>query len=317
VPADAHAAEARFGLLYAFAALQQPEVGLSPAVFRQHLLRMQSRAKPATPSWSDFLAKVHGLDAYVAAACLENLTAGWESLFRAPAGRADRLLLDALRQRAARCYPHDVVRQEECVHDFWGHLLVAPREGSTPILERYDGLRPLVPWLIRVFHNRLISQLRAPQLRHEGLAEDDWLPAPEEESPSASRWEDAFIEAARAWLAELGDQELLLLGLLWRFRLSQREVAGLFRVHEGTISRQISKLRDQALEQMARRMQEAGWTGGDVQTYILREMESVLLDEPRLSLSALARLCNQRGLALPVRLASGHRALQPPVKLVE
>lgn len=301
MPAAAPAAEARFGLLFAFAALQQPEVGLTAAVFRQHLLRMQSRAKPATPSWPAFLAKVHGLDAFVAAACLENLTAGWESLFRAPAGRADRLLLDALRQRAARCYPYDTVRQEECVNDFWGHLLVAPRDGSTPILERYDGLRPLVPWLIRVFHNRLISQLRSPHLRHDGLAEDDWLAAPEEETPSASRWEEAFVEAARAWLADLGEQELLLLGLLWRFRLSQREVAGLYRVHEGTISRQISKLREQTLEQLGSRMQAAGWTGGDVQTYILREMESVLLDEPRLSLASLARLCRQQGLALPAR----------------
>ena len=94
---------------------------------------------------------------------------------------------------------------------------------------------------------------------------------------------------------------LLLLGLLWRFRLSQREVAGLYRVHEGTISRQISKLREQTLEQLGRRMQAAGWTGGDVQTYILREMESVLLDEPRLSLASLARLCRQQGLALPAR----------------
>ncbi|HMP04603.1 MAG TPA: sigma-70 family RNA polymerase sigma factor [Gemmatales bacterium] len=302
--------DARLGLLYAFASLQHPRLGLSMEGFRRRLEGMHARARPTLPSWSAFLAQVHVLDAYVAAACLENQTAGWECLFRAPAGRVDRLLIDALRQRAARCFPLDVVRQDESVADFWGHLLVAPREGSVPILQRYDGLRPLVPWLIRVFHNRLISQLRSPHQRVEALAEDDGLSEPPEETPSASRWEETFCEAARAWLADLPDDSLLLLGLLWRCRLSQREVAGLFKVHEGTISRQISKLRDQALDRLEAQMRSAGWTGDDVQAYILREMQSVLLDEARLALPELARLCQRRGLIVP-GLASPNGAGTP------
>lgn len=299
MPAAISAADARFGLLFAFASLQQPRIGLPATVYRRHLERMHRRASQLEPDWVRFLGKVHGLDAFVAAACLENLEAGWESLFRAPAGRADRLFIETLRQHAARCFPHDVGRQEECLQDFWGHLLVPPSDDSLPILERYDGLRPLIPWLIRVFHNRLISQLRGPYARHEGLGEDDWLPGPDEDGGSHSRWEETFLEAARAWLAQLNDQEMLLLGLLWRFRLSQREVAALFGIHEGTLSRQVSKLREQALGHLTRSMQAAGWTGDDLQGFVLREMWQVLLDEPRLSLPALAQLCARRGLAVP------------------
>lgn len=304
MPAANSAAEARFGLLFAFATLHQPRIALSAAAYRRHLERMHRRASQLVPDWASFLAKVHGLDAFVAAACLENLEAGWDSLFRSPAGRADRLLIDALRQHAARCFPRDVGQQEECLQDFWGHLLVPPSNGSLPILERYDGLRPLIPWLIRVFHNRLISQLRAPQARHDGLGEDDGLPDLDEDGMSHSRWEEAFIEAARAWLKQLPEQELLLLGLLWRFRLSQREVAALFGIHEGTLSRKVSKLRERALDHLTERLQAAGWTGDDLQTYVLREMGQVLLDEPRLSLPALAQLCVRQGVAIPSQPAS-------------
>jgi RNA polymerase sigma factor (sigma-70 family) len=262
---------------------------------------MHQRACRDEPDWASFLAKVYGLDAFVAAACLENLDAGWESLFAAPAGREDRLLIDALRQQAARCFPQDVGRQEECLQDFWGHLLVPPRDGSPPILERYDGLRPLIPWLIRVFRNGLISQLRGPHSRDESLPEDDWLPGSDEDGSSHSRWEETFIDAARAWLKQLSDQELLLLGLLFRFRLSQREVAALREIHEGTISRRVRKLREGALTFIATRMQAAGWTGDDLQTYVLRELGHVLLDEPRLSLPALAQLCDRLGVAPPAR----------------
>jgi hypothetical protein len=69
------------------------------------------------------------------------------------------LLVDALRARAVRLYPRDEERQEEAVADFWGYLIAGEKSGL-PILARYDGQRPLVPWLIRVFQNKHISELR-------------------------------------------------------------------------------------------------------------------------------------------------------------
>lgn len=294
----AAACDRTIAMLYAFAQMQRPGVPLPLAAFRRRLADMHERAKAAYPDWRGFLAALFPLDAYLAAACLENLPAGWETLFRARAGRDDRLLVDALRQRANRLFPGDEERQETAVNDFWGHLLLAPTEDSVPILKRYDGVRPLAPWLIRVFQNRLISQLRSPRERSESLAEDDLLPSPTVESGAKDRWHDLFAESARGWLSGLDSDQQLLLGLRWRFRLSQREIAEMMRVHEGTVSRQVAALRDDALHSIAKDLERGGWSGDDLEPYILSEMAGVLLDEPKLSLEELGRLLKARKLAL-------------------
>ena len=54
--------------------------------------------------------------------------------------------------------------------------------------------------------------------------------------------------------------------------MSQREVANLLGVHEGSISRQTDKLRDHALDAIGKRLVEDGWTGDDLEGYILAEM---------------------------------------------
>ena len=92
---------------------------------------------------------------------------------------------------------------------------------------------------------------------------------------------------------------LLILGLRLRYRLSQREVATLLGVHEGTISRQTTQLRDHCLEAISRRLLDEGWTGDDLSGYVLNEMGGLLLDEPRLSADSLARLLAARGKTLP------------------
>ena len=138
------------------------------------------------------------------------------------------------------------------MNDFWGHLLVPPSEGSLPILARYDGLRPLVPWLLRVFQNKNISHLRSPSQHAAGLVEDDQLESPvQTDERTSSVWHELFRDAARGWLSTLNNQEIVLLGLRWRYQLSQREAAQLLKVHEGTLSRQIDKLRDRCVEEIS------------------------------------------------------------------
>ena len=105
--------------------------------------------------------------------------------------------------------------------------------------------------------------------------------------------------AAREFFEELRDGELLILGLRLRYRLSQREVAGLLGVHEGTISRQTAQLRDRCLDHIGRRLVAEGWTGDDLSGFVLNEMGSLLLDEPRLSADHLAGLLAARGKDLP------------------
>jgi RNA polymerase sigma factor (sigma-70 family) len=165
-----------------------------------------------------------------------------------------------------------------------------------PILARYDGQRPLVPWLIRIFQNWHVSQLRH-RAGLQPLPESELaVPVPAE---ADGHWHEAFCLAAREWVGTLSDAELILLGLRLRYRLSQREVAHLLGVHEGTISRQTTQLRDRCLEQIGQRLLEEGWTGDGLSVFILNEMGSLLMDEPRLSADGLARLLAKKGKALP------------------
>jgi len=213
----------------------------------------------------------------------------------------DCLLVDALRARAVRLYPRDEERQESAVAEFWSHLLVADTEGSLPVLARYDGQRPLVPWLIRVFQNWHISQLRH-RAGIQALPEEDLaLPLPESEN---GQWHETFCQAARECMGELTDNELLILGLRLRYRLSQRDVAQLLGLHEGTISRQTTQLRDRLLDAIGQKLIEQGWTGEDLSGYVLNEMAGLLMDDPRLSADRLAALLAARGKKLPAVVES-------------
>src|SRR5579875_2827996 len=292
-------------LLYHFCRLRLPAVPLPLPVFARHLqhtferTRSKCAAKGETLRWELFVQRLHAVDWFLACACLEGYPNAWETLFAARAHRLDCLLIDALRLRAVRLFPRDPERQEGAVAEFWGYLLAGEREGSPPILARYDGQRPLVPWLIRVFQNKHLSELRH---RHglQPLPEDE---LGERDLPFANhgheRWYDEFRHAAREWLDGLPEQEVLILGLRLRYRLSQREVANLLCIHEGNISRQTTRLRDRCLEQIGDHLRALGWTGDDLSSFLFTEMDSLLLDEPRLSADRLAALLATRGKSPP------------------
>lgn len=292
--------QARLALLYHFCRLQLPAVALSLAATERHLRRTFELYQHKEPKadWDRFLDNLYPLDWFLASACLEGDGRAWETLFAARTSRADCLLIDALRARSARLYPRDEERQESAVTEFWSNLIVPPDNQGKPILARYDGQRPLVPWLIRVFQNWHISVLRH-RSGTQTLPEDDLVG----ELPVGpdGRWHEAFCLAARDWLAELDEAELLLLGLRMRYRLSQREVAHILGVHEGTISRQTTQLRDRCLERIGQRLIGEGWTGDNLSEFVMNEMGHLLTDEPRLSADQLATLLNARGVKIASR----------------
>lgn len=301
---------ARLAVLFHFCRFQLPSVKLPFETFRGHLLRTYQLFLPkaeGTLTWEKYLDGLYPIDWYLCCGCLENLNKAWEILFATRTGRGDVLLIDALRARAVRLYPKDEEKQENAVSDFWAHLIVSDSPNSLPILARYDGQRPLAPWLIRVFQNWHVSRLRVHS-HTQTLPEDDLgLPLPQKVE---DRWHELFREAAREWLSTLTDSETLLLGLRWRYRLSQRDVADLFSVHEGTISRQIDKLRDRCLDFIGKKLTHEGWAGDDLDAFILTEMGSLLVDEPRLTAENLKRLLAQKGKSLDP--AADELATAPP-----
>ena len=288
-------------LLYHFCRMRLASVALAAAAFEGHLRRayhlyQAKRAKAGQAvSWEAFLENLYPLDWFLASACLEGQTPAWEALFAARANRTDCLLIDALRMRAVRLFPRDEEKQDNAVAEFWGYLLAGERDGSVPILARYDGQRPLVPWLIRVFQNKHLSDLRHGRgvsiLPDEDLDERD-LPFA---NGGDERWHEEFRLAAHDWLTDLADEEVLILGLRLRYRLSQREVASQLGIHEGNVSKKTSRLRDHCLEVIGERLHQLGWIGDDLGSFVLKEMDSLLLDEPRLAADRLATLLAARG----------------------
>ncbi len=294
-------------LIYHFCRLRLPNLALSEDVFTRRLeenlqrLLTKTRKDSAAnnPDRSQLLQNLYPLDWFLACACLERLAPAWEMLFRTRANRTDILLIDALRARAVRLYPRQPERQEESVTDFWGYLLVGQREGSPPILARYDGQRPLVPWLLCVYQNKELSHLRRERgevaLPEDEVGEADlYLP-----QDSDAHWHEQFREAAREWFAELNDQEVLLLGLRLRYKLSQREVARILGIHEGNVTRKIDAVSKRCHERIGQSLRELGWTGEDLFGFIRKEMYSVLLEEPRLSVDRLAALLAAKGKTMP------------------
>jgi RNA polymerase sigma factor (sigma-70 family) len=296
-PADS----VRVGMTYHYCRIQFPALAIPEAAFREHLSRAIAIYIPKAEhpvTWSSFLDGLYALDWTVCCGCVAGLDRAWEVLFNTRTGRSDCLLVDALRARACRLYPRDEEKQESAVAEFWSHLIVPDAGGGKPVLMRYDGQRPIAPWLIRVFQNWHLSKLR----RHSGvtaLPDDDIaMPLPSG-TKTDTRWHEAFCLAARDWLGGMSDGERLILGMRWRYKMSQREVANLLGVHEGTISRQTDKLRDHALEEIGQRLVADGWTGDDLEGYILTEMGGLLVDDPRLSADQLGRLLNAKGKQLP------------------
>jgi len=311
--ADHPPSAVQISLLYHFCRLRLPRILLPASGFEQHLHRAFALARPKRlkvgedAGWDVFLERLYVLDWFLACSCLEGLTSAWEALFASRANRTESLLVDALRTRAVRLFPRNEERQEQAVAEFWGYLLAGEREGSVPILARYDGQRPLVPWLIRVFQNKHLSEFR-PGNHFQPLPDDDLhdrelaLPCHEQD-----RWYEEFRLVAREWLASLDDNQVLILGLRLRYRMSQRDVARLVGIHEGNVSKQTTKLSDACFAFIGQRLHELGWTGEDLSGFILKEMESLLLDEPRFSADRLAALLAQRGKAVPATLTEPAR----------
>ena len=77
-------------------------------------------------------------------------------------------------------------------------------------------------------------------------------------------------------------------------------MAGILDIHEGNVSRQTARLRDRCLEHVGEHLRRQGWTGDDLSGFVLKEMDSVLLDEPRLAADRLAALLAARGKSLTV-----------------
>ena len=116
---------------------------------------------------------------------------------------------------------------------------------------------------------------------------------------TTDRWHDVFVAAAHEWMDTVQEKELLILGLRIRYQMSQRDVAKVLEVHEGTLSRRTDALSEQWKKHISERMIAEGWDGDDLSGYVRTEMRNLLLDDPRLSVHNLANILASQGKSLP------------------
>ena len=285
--------------LYHFARLRLPRIRLAWDTFVSRLenayqrsVRTANHHKTIPPTRRDYAERIYGLDSYLCFGCMNQDKVAWELLFSTYT-QADTLLYEALRKHACRFFPRDRLLQEEKVHTFWGNLIICEKEGQTPILERYDGARPLVPWLITVFDHWVHSDKRKDQDWFDLDENTGGASIPPSEDAGNDIWHELFADAARAWLSTVHGRGLLVIGLMWVFQFRQREVGKLLKVHEGTITRIRQELDDQASEFIQAAMERQGWTGDDLTPYLHHEMGPILDADPRLSIPAMHALLHE------------------------
>lgn len=129
--------------------------------------------------------------------------------------------------------------------------------GAEPKISEFTGAGALGGW-VRVAALRIALNLKRSEARADAAAQESGEDAfGEQLGPELehlrSRYREAFTEALRAALGELSDRDRTLMRLYHLEALSLDAIAALYRVHLSTVSRWLSRAREQVAEATTRR----------------------------------------------------------------
>ncbi|WP_158625584.1 sigma-70 family RNA polymerase sigma factor [Corallococcus carmarthensis] len=132
--------------------------------------------------------------------------------------------------------------------------------GSEPKIAEFTGSGALGGW-VRVAALRIALNLKRSEARADTAAQDSVESAfGEQLGPELehlrSRYREAFTEAVRAALGQLSDRDRTLMRLYHVEALSLEAIAALYRVHLSTVSRWLSRAREQVAETTTRQLCE-------------------------------------------------------------
>ena len=297
-------------ILYHLGRLTWPDLPVSSDEFGKHVSRSLAVGKSRQTGeyqLTEWVAKLRLRDWWLAMACLQDADKvvrerAWTRLMAGTVPANGRLLTESLAEKARLVHRNDEEARHRAVAGFWGLLLAGGTASSKGPLHRYDGTSPLIPWILTVFHNQLVDETRKKVRETGAIPLDATLPQhldlPEE---VVSR----FVIRAKKWLAGLTDREALVLALVWRHGLSQRQVAELLQKHESNVSRDLRRMRD-AFQQMTQNLvagddSTSDWTEADAwQTCLMREMGHVLAEDPRLGSVQIAQTIDHSTEKMPL-----------------
>ncbi|GMU10210.1 hypothetical protein ASNO1_64640 [Corallococcus caeni] len=138
--------------------------------------------------------------------------------------------------------------------------LFTAEPGSEPKISEFTGSGALGGW-VRVAALRIALNLKRSEARADAAVQDSVETAfGEQLGPELehlrSRYREAFTEAVRTALAQLSDRDRTLMRLYHVEALALEAIAALYRVHPSTVSRWLSRAREQVAETTTRQLCE-------------------------------------------------------------
>src|SRR6266404_1695032 len=238
-----------------------------------------------------FLDSLHADDLCLVIACEHGDQAAWSDLFEA---------FGATVRSAARSASSNEAMADELAQSIWAELHgLKVREDGLPAgkLAYYSGAGSLGGWLRAVVGQLAIDQHRRQsrlvqteedtdleRLAHDASRESDgsgpFTSALGPEESLAREMASADVEKALGRsLAELDDEDRLLMKLYYFDGLRLREAGAVLGVHEATASRRLTRVHSQVRERVeAILMKEHGWTEAEA-TRSLAEVAAHLQTE--------------------------------------
>ncbi|WP_224372614.1 sigma-70 family RNA polymerase sigma factor [Hyalangium versicolor] len=256
---------------------QWPGVELPPTVFVAHLAERLSDTNPPV-SVESLLEQVSTEELYLACACLRGVPTAIAAFERQYLAKLPKLLKSP-GQPAAMIDDVCQLAREKL-------LVAAPPE--KPKLAEYSGRGSLMGWVritaVRIATRQRMAEKPAPDREAETIFKA--LPAPgldAELDLIKRRYHADFKAAVREAFSGLSDDERHLLRLYFVDQLSTYELATLYRVNQGTISRWLKSARQTVYEETRRRLQSRlGLTTRDFKSFL-----AVLDSQLELSISQL------------------------------
>jgi RNA polymerase sigma-70 factor, ECF subfamily len=233
-------------------------------------------AQIAPGTVEEFIDSLRADDLVLAAACRVGVAGAWAQL------------IEQYRPRlyaAARAIAGDDARGRELADSLWAELYgLEVREGRRrSLLDYYHGRSSLLTWIRAVLAQRHVDSIReAAKNAPLEAAPEPVAPAADPPEPNRSRHVQMMGKALQDALGALAPRDRMRLAYYYRHELSLKEIGRLMGEHESSVSRKLTRIRDDLKREVERSLTQAGglsneqitmcydWVAGDLKLDLAR-----------------------------------------------
>ena len=209
-------------------------------------------AAVAPDAVSSFIDSLRADELMLAIACRAGNDAAWAYLIE---NHRPRLYA------AARAIAGDDSRGRELADSAWAELYgLDVREGRRrSLLDYFHGRSSILTWMRAVLAQRYVNMLRE-SARNDPLdaAPEQSAPAGDPHDPDRARYVKMLGEALDAAIAAIDPRDRMRLAYYYRHNLSLKEIGRLTGEHESSVSRKLTRIRDDLKRAVERSLGELG-----------------------------------------------------------